>query len=219
MVAGTASRRRRLDTRIVRHDDQRPGGPPRVRALERGERRRRAARERGEEYLLERRLLRRLSDGEIRRRWLEFGFPPSTTTSCARSTTSASGREPDDRVAEAVDLVDSKRDADGRWPLDRPARRAASRSGRARRATRVAGSRCVHSGSYVGRAKEAGTELERRIRMTDAIRSFPPTRPRGRTSPRSSARGERPVCQCQRYKLAPQESFRTSSPGAGLAPP
>ena len=35
-----------------------------------------AARERGEEYLLERRLLRRLSDGEIgQKRWLYAGFP------------------------------------------------------------------------------------------------------------------------------------------------
>ena len=48
-----------------------------------------AARERGQEYLLERRLLRRLSDGEIGdRKWLHFAFPPGGTTAlCAPSIT------------------------------------------------------------------------------------------------------------------------------------
>jgi hypothetical protein len=30
------------------------------------------------------------------------------------------GVEPDHRVAEAVDLVETKRDAQGRWPLENP---------------------------------------------------------------------------------------------------
>jgi hypothetical protein len=32
----------------------------------------------------------------------------------------AAGAAPDDRVAEAIELVRSKRDADGRWPLENP---------------------------------------------------------------------------------------------------
>jgi len=82
----------------------------------------RAARERGEEYLLERRLLRRLSDGEIPQpRWLEVGFPYSFNYDVVRALDyfRASGREPDDRMAEALDILAAKPDADGRWPLDR----------------------------------------------------------------------------------------------------
>ena len=45
--------------------------------------------------------------------------PAGTTTPCARSTICATpASTPDDRLAEALDLVESKRDADGRWPLD-----------------------------------------------------------------------------------------------------
>ena len=82
----------------------------------------RAARERGEEYLLERRLLRRLSDGEIPQpRWLEVGFPYSFNYDVVRALDyfRASGREPDDRMGEALDILATKPDADGRWPLDR----------------------------------------------------------------------------------------------------
>ena len=79
-----------------------------------------AARRRGEEYLLERRLFRRKSTGEVidptgsssRSR------PGGTTTCCAGSTTCATpASRPTTRVAEAIDVVESKRDADGRWPL------------------------------------------------------------------------------------------------------
>ena len=43
-----------------------------------------------------------------------------TTTCCARSTTSGrSGADPDPRMAEAVEVVRSKRQPDGRWLLDR----------------------------------------------------------------------------------------------------
>ena len=42
-----------------------------------------------------------------------------TTTSCACWTISAMpGVVPDDRMAEAIGIVESKRDADGRWPLE-----------------------------------------------------------------------------------------------------
>ena len=81
----------------------------------------RAARERGEEYLLERRLLRRLSDGEVAQpRWLEAGFPYSFNYEIVRVLDyfRATGREPDERMAEALEMVASKADREGRWPLE-----------------------------------------------------------------------------------------------------
>ena len=80
-----------------------------------------AARERGHEYLLERRLLRRLSDGEIGdRKWLYFAFPTGWHYNALRALDYLrdAGVSPDERLTEALDLVESKRDADGRWPLD-----------------------------------------------------------------------------------------------------
>lgn len=81
----------------------------------------RAARQRGEEYLLERRLLHRLSDGEIpQRRWLAVGFPNKWFYDVMRVLDyfRAARPEPDERMGEALEIVESKRDADGRWPLD-----------------------------------------------------------------------------------------------------
>ncbi len=79
------------------------------------------ARVRGEEYLLERRLLRRLSDGEIpQKRWLYIGFPNAWFYDVARvlDYLRSARAEPDERMTEALDILESKRDADGRWPLD-----------------------------------------------------------------------------------------------------
>ncbi|MGH2358387.1 MAG: hypothetical protein ACRDGJ_10315 [Candidatus Limnocylindria bacterium] len=81
----------------------------------------RAARHGGEEYLLERRLLHRLSDGKIpQRRWQSVGFPYSWNYDVVRVLDyfRIARPEPDERMAEALDIVGSKRDADGRWPLD-----------------------------------------------------------------------------------------------------
>jgi hypothetical protein len=80
-----------------------------------------AARRRGEEYLLERRLLHRLSDGEIpQKRWLYVGFPNKWFYDVVRVLDyfRPARPEPDERMAEALGIVESKRDADGRWPLD-----------------------------------------------------------------------------------------------------
>jgi hypothetical protein len=80
-----------------------------------------AARLRGEEYLLQRRLLRRLSDGEIpQKRWLYVGFPNAWFYDVVRVLDyfRAARPGPDERMAEALDIVESKRDANGRWPLD-----------------------------------------------------------------------------------------------------
>src|SRR5690606_22455400 len=80
-----------------------------------------AARLRGEEYLLERRLLHRLSDGEIpQKRWLHIGFPNAWFYDLARVVDyfRSARTESDARMDEAFDILESKRDADGRWPLD-----------------------------------------------------------------------------------------------------
>jgi hypothetical protein len=82
-----------------------------------------AARERGQEYLLERRLLRRLSTGElIDPAFTRFSFPTGWHYDALRGLDHLreAGVTPDARVAEAVDLVRSKRDTDGRWSLENP---------------------------------------------------------------------------------------------------
>lgn len=79
------------------------------------------ARHRGEECLLERRLLRRLSDDEIpQKRWLYVGFPNSWFYDIVRvlDYLRAARPEPNEQMAEALDIVDSKRRPDGRWALD-----------------------------------------------------------------------------------------------------
>jgi hypothetical protein len=80
-----------------------------------------AARLRGEEYLLARGLLRRLSDGEIpQKRWLYVGFPNKWFYDVVRVLEyfRQARPSPDERMAEALDIVESKRDSEGRWPLD-----------------------------------------------------------------------------------------------------
>jgi hypothetical protein len=79
------------------------------------------ARLRGQEYLLERRLLRRRTTGEvIDAAWTRFAFPTWWHYDVLRGLEylRRAGVVPDERVAEAIDLVVSKQDGDGRWPLD-----------------------------------------------------------------------------------------------------
>jgi hypothetical protein len=80
-----------------------------------------AAIERGAEYLLERWMLRRRSTGEvIDPAFTRFAFPTGYRYDVLRGLDLLrdAGLAPDARLAEAIDLVRSKRDADGRWPLD-----------------------------------------------------------------------------------------------------
>jgi hypothetical protein len=86
-----------------------------------------AARLRGQEYLLERRLFRRRSTGEVIERdrksdatWTRFAFPTWWHYDVLRGLDYLRRADvtPDERVAEAIDLVASKRDGDGRWPLE-----------------------------------------------------------------------------------------------------
>ena len=81
-----------------------------------------AARRRGEEYLLERRLFRRRSTGEVANaEFLELAFPPRYHYDVLRGLDyfRNAGVAPDPRMEEAVAFIKSKRQADGRWLLDR----------------------------------------------------------------------------------------------------
>jgi hypothetical protein len=86
-----------------------------------------AARLRGQEYLLERRLLRRRSTGEVIEQdrkggtaWTRFAFPTWWHYDLLRGLEylRRAGAEPDERVAEAIEIVASKRDDQGRWSLE-----------------------------------------------------------------------------------------------------
>ena len=80
-----------------------------------------AARRRGEEYLLKRALFRRLSSGEVANpEFLKFAFPPRYHYDVLRALDYLrdAGVEPDARVAEAVNVVESMQQPDGRWLLD-----------------------------------------------------------------------------------------------------
>ncbi len=75
----------------------------------------------GQEYLLERRLLRRRTTGEVvDPAWTRFSFPTWWHYDVLRGLEylRRAGATPDERVAEAIELVESKRDGDGRWPLE-----------------------------------------------------------------------------------------------------
>jgi hypothetical protein len=85
------------------------------------------ARLRGQEYLLARRLFRRRSTGEAIERdrkddsdWTRFAFPTWWHYDVLRGLEylRSAGVTPDERVAEAIDLVASKRDDEGRWALE-----------------------------------------------------------------------------------------------------
>ena len=78
------------------------------------------ARRRGEAYMLERRLFRRKTTGEvIDPSWLQFSFPTWYFYDVLRGLEymRSAGLKPDERVAEAITVVERNRDPDGRWPL------------------------------------------------------------------------------------------------------
>jgi hypothetical protein len=80
-----------------------------------------AARRRGEQYLLERSLFRRKSTGEVvDPAWLQFSFPPRWHYDVLRALDyfCSVGETPDSRVDEAIDLLRSKQQPDGAWPLE-----------------------------------------------------------------------------------------------------
>jgi len=85
------------------------------------------ARLRGQKYLLERRLWRRRSTGQVIERdrkgngsWTSFAFPTWWHYDVLRGLEylRSAGVTPDERMVEAIELVRSKRCGDGRWLLD-----------------------------------------------------------------------------------------------------
>jgi hypothetical protein len=86
-----------------------------------------AARLRGQEYLLERHLMRRRSTGEViaqdrksGKDWAQFAFPAWWSYDILRGLDYLrdAGVTPDERLDEAITLVRSRRQPDGRWLLD-----------------------------------------------------------------------------------------------------
>ncbi|HJP77774.1 MAG TPA: squalene cyclase [Pseudonocardiaceae bacterium] len=79
------------------------------------------ARQRGEEYLLSRALMRRLSTGEIvDPDWLRFSFPAWWHYDVLRALDyfRVATATPDPRLDEAIELVRSKRQPEGTWLLE-----------------------------------------------------------------------------------------------------
>lgn len=79
------------------------------------------ARQRAEEYLLDRRMFRSLRTGEVvDKRWLRFSFPTFWHYDILRGLDYLrnTGMKPDSRVREAIEIVLERRHQNGRWPLN-----------------------------------------------------------------------------------------------------
>jgi hypothetical protein len=87
------------------------------------------AQQRGQEYFLERGMLRSLSTGEVPAidnateqppMWTFFSYPTSKHYDVLRGLDymRSAGVEPDERVAEAIELVAKKQNQNGRWPRE-----------------------------------------------------------------------------------------------------
>src|SRR5207247_542135 len=90
-----------------------------------------AASLRGQEYLLERRLFKSRSTGQIitvdrktgqKAAWTDISFPTRWHYDIlwGLDYLRRAGVAPDEHMAEAIDLVRKKRDEHGRWPLENP---------------------------------------------------------------------------------------------------
>jgi hypothetical protein len=80
-----------------------------------------AARHRGEAYLLERKLFRRKTTGEVvDPAWLRFSFPVRWNYDVLRALdyVREAGDPPDERIGEAIELLRSKQQPDGTWLLE-----------------------------------------------------------------------------------------------------
>jgi hypothetical protein len=79
------------------------------------------ARKQGEQYLLDRNMMRSAKSGVIiDASWTGFSFPPTWHYDVLRGLDylRSAGVRPDKRTDEAIELVASKQDKEGWWPLD-----------------------------------------------------------------------------------------------------
>lgn len=79
------------------------------------------ARLKAHEYLLERRMFRRLTTGEvIDRVWTRFAFPTLWHYDVLRGLEylRSAGLKPDERITEAIGIVKERRHQNGRWPMN-----------------------------------------------------------------------------------------------------
>lgn len=79
------------------------------------------ARSKAHAYLLERGMFRRRTTGEIvNRTWTRFTFPTMWHYDVLRGLEylRSAGIEPDERVAEAIGVVEARRHQNGRWPMN-----------------------------------------------------------------------------------------------------
>ncbi len=144
----------------------------------------RAARLRGQEYLLDRHLFRRRSTGEIIERdrkgdstFTRFSFPTWWHYDVLRGLEylRRADATPDERVAEAIALVESKRDDDGRWPLENQYLARCRSSWTRARAGRAGGTRCAPCGCWTGMQRGTSPRRtsygERRVAWNVALAS------------------------------------------------
>jgi hypothetical protein len=116
----------------------------------------REARRSGEEYLLDRGLFRRKSTGEVADpAYLDFAFPCYWHYDVLRALDYFrwSGADPDPRMAEAVEVVRSKRQPDGRCCSTASIRVASTSTSRAASARPVVGTPSARSGCSTGGAE------------------------------------------------------------------
>ena len=117
------------------------------------------ARARAQEYLLVRRMFRRLSSGAvIEPRWTQFTFPTMWHYDVLRGLDylRRAGVNPGDRIAEAVALVAERRQPDGRWLLDEASPRCTPRRPGGR-------GRAAESLEHTPRLARVGLALRRRL--------------------------------------------------------
>jgi hypothetical protein len=78
------------------------------------------ARLKAQDYLLERRMFRRLTTGEIiDRNWTRFAFPTMWHYDVLRGLDylRSAAFEPDERITEAIAIIEERRRQNGRWPM------------------------------------------------------------------------------------------------------
>ena len=125
------------------------------------------------------------------------------------------GVEPDERMAEAIEIVASKRDAEGRWPLEHAFHEElvvdlGETVGEPSRWLTLQAMRVLRwaEGARQRHQPRAPHRHDGRVHE----RSSRPTRPRAMTSRRSSVRaGARLICQCQRLQARAAGGFQVVS--------